>query len=437
MSNRARLPRTANVNEPLSVRTRSQASVVEPVPELPSRIPRGKSRAKRSVPMVPPPEDSSSDSETQVFRFPPAPPVSPEARASQGSVPMVPPPTEPILIPDDEPYASYDNVYNLPDPEVPPRLIPYRSRQKEIQSLEYIQTHPEVEPYADWNSVPKWIARRQRPFEYRHVHAPNTWQADIIVLNKTQDPTPEEVAMVHRGGSPQAQRLLQQEMKFLQLFIAIECNSRYVYLRKILRKDGPTLDACLFDMRSKNLKVDTLITDAGGGFLNMQGQVKHIVLNMSSPDQRHSSLALIDRYVRTLRDMLYNVRPAPITERVCMVLTQIYNTTPHNTLSQTMGFLLTPDDVRKNPELELELIRRWSGFNYSKQTKLPLFELPVGLIVWLKYEPYRAITKKRNSVEDDPYRIIARIGSARYLLRNVRSGQEKEAVRSQIVAIFT
>ena len=379
------------------------------------RVPRGRSRAKAKPPVVVPP-----------FVVPiPRPPRPPRPRPR-------PRPARHAA-----PAASFDNIYNLPDPELPPKLVPYRSNQKDIQSRHWRELNPNVPSYAEWEPVPKWIARRQRPFEYHHVHGPGTWMADLIVLKKTQAPTDAETGMYRRGGNHRAHLLLEQEMKFLELFVAIQCNSRYAYIRKILRRDGPTLDECFNDMQSKHLDVRTLITDMGGGFQNMQAPVQHIYLNMSSPDQRHSGLSIIDRFVRTLRDMLYNVRPAPVTERVCQELVRIYNTTPHNTLTNTMGFLVTPDDVRTTPELELELIRRWSGQNYTKATRDPDFALYPGQIVWVKYEPYRAITKKRNSVEDDPYRVIRRIGKARYRLQNIHTNQTKEAVRSQIVANFS
>lgn len=336
-------------------------------------------------------------------------------------------------------YMSERNIQRLPDPPVPDNLLPYRSLQKESEAEYWRELHPEIPPYTLGKPIPKWIATKQRPYEYRHVHGLGTWQADIIEIQKPQGPTRQEQEMLHQGGAPTLRRVLQYEINTLQLFVAIHCNSRVAWVKKILYQNAETLDECLRQLRHDILPftVDTLITDSGGGFIAMQEPVEHIYLNMSDPDQSHTGLALVDRFSRTLRDMLYNIRPVPVTEAVVKKLVEIYNTTPHETLSKTLGFLISPTEAFRERDIQLELIRRWSGDNYSKHSMRD-WVVPEGTQVWIK-NPIRSggIDKKRNTVADDMYVVIGRIASNRYILRNLGDNSVKVALRSEIVLNFT
>jgi hypothetical protein len=59
----------------------------------------------------------------------------------------------------------------------------------------------------------------------------------------------------------------------------------------------------------------------------------------------HTSLGLLDRVVRTIRDMAFNSGIGTITPSVMKQLIDLYNRAPHITLSKIMHFEISPDIV--------------------------------------------------------------------------------------------
>ena len=67
----------------------------------------------------------------------------------------------------------------------------------------------------------------------------------------------------------------------------------------------------------------------------------------------HSSTSLVDRLIRTLRMMNYNMGlDSEIQPAVIKWLIDEYNSSPHSTLSKYIGRPVTPNEVDENPELE-------------------------------------------------------------------------------------
>ena len=69
-------------------------------------------------------------------------------------------------------------------------------------------------------------------------------------------------------------------------------------------------------------------------------------------DPLHSSLGIIDRVIRTIRDMAYNMKIGVITPEVMNEIVNQYNNAPHRGLSKWAGFSVTPKMVNDDPELE-------------------------------------------------------------------------------------
>lgn len=91
--------------------------------------------------------------------------------------------------------------------------------------------------------------------------------------------------------------------------------------------------------------------------------------NMNHTDPLHSSLGIIDRFIRTLRDMAYNSKIAIIEPNDMDVLVELYNNAPHKTLSYYAGRQTTPKEVQLKPELEMWIMRRicQENFNVKKR----------------------------------------------------------------------
>ena len=79
----------------------------------------------------------------------------------------------------------------------------------------------------------------------------------------------------------------------------------------------------------------------------------------------HSSLGIIDRVIRTLRDMAYNMKISLITPNIMDELVYQYNNAPHKTLSKLAGFSVSPQQVQDDPELEGFITRRICQENYN------------------------------------------------------------------------
>ena len=56
-------------------------------------------------------------------------------------------------------------------------------------------------------------------------------------------------------------------------------------------------------------------------------------------DPMHSSLGIIDRVIRTLRDMAYNIKADVITPEIMEELVSQYNNAPHKTLLKLAGYI--------------------------------------------------------------------------------------------------
>lgn len=79
----------------------------------------------------------------------------------------------------------------------------------------------------------------------------------------------------------------------------------------------------------------------------------------------HSSLGIIDRVIRTLRDMAYNMKISLITPNIMEELVYQYNNAPHKTLSKLAGFQVSPQQAQDDPQLEGFIVRRICQENYN------------------------------------------------------------------------
>jgi hypothetical protein len=130
----------------------------------------------------------------------------------------------------------------------------------------------------------------------------------------------------------------------------------------------------------------------------------------------HTSLSIIDRICRTIRDMSYNMR-TNITPKTMPIITQYYNSAPHNTLTKIMNFTLTPDDVEHDIDLQEEIVKRINATNYNIKY-MPGFELHVGSVVKV-YNFRGKMEKRRSDMLSDLYTIIDVVGNF-YELQNNR-----------------
>lgn len=114
-------------------------------------------------------------------------------------------------------------------------------------------------------------------------------------------------------------------------------------------------------------------------------------------DPMHGSLGIIDRVIRTLRDMAYNMKIGIITPDIMKDLVHQYNIVPHETLSKYAGMKVSPQMVQDDPELEDFITRQIYHENYKVMNSIG-FRLPEGTSVKV-YNEKDSMLKRRSVIQ--------------------------------------
>ncbi|MBR4618367.1 MAG: hypothetical protein IKO49_03585, partial [Bacilli bacterium] len=87
--------------------------------------------------------------------------------------------------------------------------------------------------------------------------------------------------------------------------------------------------------------------------------------NKWKTEPKHTSLAILDRAIRTIRDLAFNMRVPIIDTKIMNIIVWQYNNAPHSTLSKYAGQPVSPNDVDSNPDLEAFIVRRIQQDNFN------------------------------------------------------------------------
>ena len=207
--------------------------------------------------------------------------------------------------------------------------------------------------------------------------------------------------------------------------IFLESNSRYAFAYPVNDKTEETAEKTLnkFIEDNNGKPIVKLTSDGESAFDSSKFKEycksKNIMIRIIN-DRAHSSLGLIDRFIRTLRDLHQPIRRGEpeqrsvemdnFSEQEMIQLIDEYNNTFHKTIG------CSPKEMYDNPELEHEWIRKRKTFE-TIQKNIDDFEIPVG-----SYVRYRmnnddlAGGKRRSQFSLEKYRVIKRIGR-RYVLQ--------------------
>lgn len=346
-----------------------------------------------------------------------------------------------------EPEAEHEHEHEH-EQEPPPRALPtslpiFRTWDK---ILDLYNLHAITKDDAERiTSIPKYIPRKQMAYSFSHVHDYNSWMVDIVFFHENcldYRFNQYEQQILNRRNTQRdienAERLLQRR-KLFPVCIFLHCNSRVAEAFFLSTRHHTVQDLipCFQRMLAKyQRRFSTIISDAAPEFSavirSFGDRLRHIPINMSDPENYHTLLAPIDRFVRTLRDMLFNLRRhhinvqlgQQILDRVC----ELYNQVSHSTLSKVMGFPLSPIVCFSNHPIETEFVRRIAASNYGKY----ISDLRTGSEVYV-YQPREPFVKRRNSVMDDMFRVLG-FNKGRYHLQNTNNPTSQiHHLRSRIV----
>lgn len=123
-----------------------------------------------------------------------------------------------------------------------------------------------------------------------------------------------------------------------------------------------------------------------------------------STEPLHSSLSIIDRVIRTIRDMAYNMKYDVITPNRMRDIVNQYNNAPHATLSKYAGQPTSPIEVENDNDLEEFIIRRICQENYLISSQ-PGFHIPDGAQVKL-YNENNKMGKRRTVIQPGNFHIV-------------------------------
>lgn len=141
----------------------------------------------------------------------------------------------------------------------------------------------------------------------------------------------------------------------------------------------------------------------------------------------HTSLSLIDRLCRTIRDISYNTGIKILNQDSINKILNIYNNMYHSSLSKILGKKITPNEVNNSPELEQQIINYCIDYNKQLKVLHPEIELQVGQICKV-YQPFDKFKKRRRLLKKDYYKIVNKTGNI-YTVQNVRNNKKIDVPR--------
>lgn len=151
----------------------------------------------------------------------------------------------------------------------------------------------------------------------------------------------------------------------------------------------------------------------------------------------HTSLSLIDRLCRTIRDISYNMGIKILNQNDINKVLNVYNNMYHSSLSKMLassspghpglGKKITPNEVNEHPELEQQIINYCIDYNKQLKVLHPEIELQVGQICKV-YQPFDKFKKRRRLLKKDYYKIVNKTGNI-YTVQNVRNNKKIDVPR--------
>ena len=120
-------------------------------------------------------------------------------------------------------------------------------------------------------------------------------------------------------------------------------------------------------------------------------------------DPLHGSLGIVDRVIRTIRDIAYNMQIGIITPQIMDNIVKQYNNAPHKGLSKWAGFSVSPKMVNDDPDLETYIVRRICQENYNVMNR-PGFKIKAGTNVKV-YNEKDSMSKRRSIIQPGSFKV--------------------------------
>ncbi len=121
-------------------------------------------------------------------------------------------------------------------------------------------------------------------------------------------------------------------------------------------------------------------------------------------DPMHGSLGIIDRVIRTIRDMAYNMNIGVILPNDMNKIVNNYNNAPHKGLSKFAGFMATPLMVEEDEKLEEWIVKKICQSNYNVMRTYG-YDIKQGTNVKV-YNEKDSLSKRRTITQPGEYKVV-------------------------------
>ena len=312
-----------------------------------------------------------------------------------------------------------------------PVLFPYRSARK-MKSLEksmpeinllnaksYKELHNLILNYNNYDvkkSLKKYGLKTYSTYRYSYI-GDLFFEGDIaaflLLININT-----RYAYAYQLGKIESNKILSNPVKDYDKY-------SIAYFTKNRKSADAIIDA--FKIHIKQHKINILRFDNEQAIKSNKFQKflkDNNILFQSTIKDMHTSLALLDRLCRTIRDIAFNLNLRGIYNQQAMdLILYYYNNTSHDTLSklifnsnpslkQLYPAGITPNDAENNVELENEYVKACINYNYKIMLQDD-FKLNPGDIVKVQFNPSGAskFTKKRAYLDKTDYIVDAYLGN--------------------------
>jgi hypothetical protein len=356
---------------------------------------------------------------------PPSPPPPPEPPKTE---PPKPPKPESEKSSKPEPPSSHKREPSEgPPPDEPVEAediftAPFKSLKKSAivaRTLGYNRNNVAIFEQ-QINSFP--IKENRKRYCLKAVYPAGTWFMDIIIFHAYYYlllvEATSRMAFARLLNSRSAGEVIDPQTGTINTHAFIKCFSeilnKFSQVKdniKILQTDN---EKCFMSLEAQKFYKDTFGRAGVWRAVDMRKPTEYpnfmtIEHNASKKNPNHSSLAIIDRVVRTIRDMAFNIRAGNITPQVITKLLNSYNNAPHRTLSKIMGFNISPIDVFLDKDLAQEIRRKMTARNQNIYSSKG-FLLPTGTRV-LIYNEKPPVMKRRAVVKPNVYIVMSYNGA--------------------------
>ena len=266
---------------------------------------------------------------------------------------------------------------------------------------------------------------KQVKFQQHQIFPPNTWLIDLVHF---------------RGDA--------RDLHFWYIFF-VEASSRYLiaiptngdwvagtmWAPNTARVKSVTLEPIFRQFIRLNGKAPAkLIGDSEyafwtAGMMRVYDEYEISTEQVNVSKEGHIRLSILDRTVRTIRQMLDNFnQPNPQPSTMTQIVT-FYN----NRINKSLGY--TPKQVHENPRLQRRLVVGATGANYER-THRKGYAISDDSIVDVRHidDPRDLFKKTHRDVEPDPFKVLHRNPkTGKYLLTRLDGkGERIERYRRDI-----